>query len=115
MTVKFPYCNISGGLLIRALLRRGEGPKVERLLDFPPLPLFTTSAFLSRTTLADVFASDLAFLGAEWRVECALVLFAAVAQVAPETSVAGVWMERASPIDVGSATSDVLWGERLLL
>lgn len=85
---------------------------MERLLDFPPPFLFTTSAFPSKSTLAGVFASKLVFFGAEWRIGCALALFAAVA---PKLCVVGGWMERASPIDVGSAASDVLSGEGLLL
>jgi len=77
---QFSYWNLSGGFLIRALLRRGDEPKVKTLLNFPaPLPVLTTRACPSRTPVLGVFASDLAFFGAEWRIERALALFVAVA------------------------------------
>jgi hypothetical protein len=99
------YWNLSGGFLIRVLLCRGDEPKGERLLDFPPrLPLFATRAFPPGSTTAGVFASDLLFFGAEWRIERAFALLAAVA---PESCVVGGWMERGSPIGVASAASDV--------
>lgn len=87
------------------LLRRGDEPKAERLLGFPPpLPLFITRAFPSRTPLASVFASDLVFFGAERRIERAFTLLAVVA---PESCGVGFWMEKGSPIGVGSAASYV--------
>jgi hypothetical protein len=73
------YWNLSGGFLIRALVRRGDEPKVERLLDFPPhLPLLTTRAFPFRTPLPGVFAFDLVSFEAEWRLERASALLAAM-------------------------------------
>lgn len=75
------------------------------MLDFaPPLPLFITRAFPSRTTLAGVFASDLVFFGSGWRVERAVALLAVGAS---EGRVVGVGMERGSSVDVGSTASGV--------
>jgi hypothetical protein len=81
------------------LLRRGDEPKFERLLDFPPpLPLFITRAFPSRITLASVF--NLVFFRTELRVERAFALFATVAL---ESCVVRDWIERGSLFNVGLA------------
>ncbi len=87
------------------LFRRADEPKAERLLGFPPpLPPFTTRAFPPRTTLAGIFASDLVIFRTEWRVDRAFTLFATVAL---ESCAVGGWMDRGSPIGVGSAAPDV--------
>ena len=62
------------------LFCRVDEPKAKRLLGFlPPLPPFATRAFLLRTTLAGVFASNLVIFRTEWQVDRVFTLFTIVA------------------------------------